>query len=170
MQRGVCLTRCELNPWGFRVPEEVHRKKIEIPEISGPRSLPSHNLQMRTRSNFDSIKFAWCPIPHNGFFSVFVPKKREKHLALVVCFSKKRCENAGLWSYTNQGSKIFGVCSPCVLQLIWPNQVVRMISEGIEPGARMAPYIYIYMIIYIYIYRIIYIYIFILHQLYLDLP
>ena len=164
MQRGVCLTRCELNPWGFCVPEEVHRKKIEIPEISGPRSLPSHNLQMRTRSNFHSINFAWCPFLTVDFFPVFVPKKREKHLALVVCFSKKRCENAGLWSYTNQGSKIFGVCSPCVLQLIWPNQVVRMISEGIEPGARMAPYIYIYDYIYMYIY------IFILHQLYLDLP
>lgn len=75
MQRGVCLTRCELNPWGFRVPNEVHRKKIEIPEISGPRSLPSHSLQMRTRSNFDSIMFAWCPIPHTGFFSSFCSQK-----------------------------------------------------------------------------------------------
>ena len=70
-------------PMRFSVPEEVHRKKMGFRRFMDrkkcPRSLPSHSLQMRTRSNFDSIKFADAPFLTVDFFPVFVPKKLEKH-------------------------------------------------------------------------------------------
>ena len=58
MQRGVSLTRCELNPWGFVSQKKFIEKKLRFRRFLDPnvqalkRSLPSHSLQMRTRSNF----------------------------------------------------------------------------------------------------------------------